>query len=408
MDTVNILKEELTTQKEQQKLQQEQYEQEKYQLSLKMDAMTANLIKQNSDFINNEKERLQDEFEIAKENLQNEINNVDKKNYLDVNVLKDNNISGTVDNVAVVVGSNAATYDDSRSSVIVDDAATTVDYNNPLTETNSVIVDDAATTVDYNNLLTETTSVIVNDAAATTIDYNDDNATTVNYNDEEASTIVNSDKAISEYLKANDLAESIITDINTSENADIIEDLSDKKLELLEEIRDFQNNRKLDQKPPSLAIHISPPKIKTPKKKLFIKNPYNEVKSINKILKKNYFKEKNKLLRKDIINLEYLKPPKENELVGIKQNEKDLEEIRDDIRNFATKNLDQVIPNRIRSSDFPEILELRTEQPEITTIIERTNKKRKFKDINLPQISRETIKRKKPKTPTERHQKYLM
>ena len=89
LDTVNILKEELTTQKEQQKLQQEQHVQEKYQLSLKMDAMTENLIKQNSDFINNEKKRLQDEFEIAKENLENEIINVDKKNYLDVDVLKD-------------------------------------------------------------------------------------------------------------------------------------------------------------------------------------------------------------------------------------------------------------------------------------------------------------------------------
>ena len=40
-------------------------------------------------------------------------------------------------------------------------------------------------------------------------------------------------------------------------------------------------------------------------------------------------------------------------LASIEQNEKDLEEIREDIRNFATKNLDQVIPNRIRSSDFP-------------------------------------------------------
>ena len=82
-------------------------------------------------------------------------------------------------------------------------------------------------------------------------------------------------------------------------------------MELLEEIRDFQYNRKLRQKP-----FIPPPKIKIPKKNLFTRNPYDEVKSINKIFKKNYFKEKNKLLRKDIINIEYLKPPKENEEFG--------------------------------------------------------------------------------------------
>ena len=208
-----------------------------------------------------------------------------------------------------------------------------------------------------------------------------------------ASTIVNSDKAISEYLKANDLAESIISD-NILDN--VIEDLSDKKLELLEEIRDFQYNRKL-------RTPFIPPKIKISKKKLFIrKPPYDEIKSINKIFKKNYFKEKNKLLRKDIINLDYLKPPKENEeLVSIEQNEKDLKEIREDIRNFATKNLDQVIPNRIRSSDFPP--ELQPQRQEEVTI-ETGTKKRKFEDISIPQISKETIKRKKPKIPASQQE----
>ena len=109
---------------------------------------------------------------------------------------------------------------------------------------------DNATTVDYAN------------DNATTIN-NLDNATTVDYN--VADTTVDDDlvnvnhKSIDEFLKANDLAESIISN-NIMEN--FIEDLTDKKLEQLEEIRDFQFKR--------LHTPFVPLKVKIPKTKIFL------------------------------------------------------------------------------------------------------------------------------------------
>ena len=67
---------------------------------------------------------MQDEFEIVKENLQNEINNVEEKNYLDIDVVaKHPNVA--LDNVAV------DTYVD--QSIIDNAAATAIDYIDPTT-----------------------------------------------------------------------------------------------------------------------------------------------------------------------------------------------------------------------------------------------------------------------------------
>ena len=63
-----------------------------------------------------------------------------------------------------------------------------------------------------------------------------------------------------------------------------IEDLTDKKLEQLEEIRDFQF------KPPHMPF--VPLKAKIPKTKIFLMNPYKDIKTINKTFKKNHFNRK--------------------------------------------------------------------------------------------------------------------
>ena len=106
-----------------------------------MDKLTEDLIQQNNDFMNNEKKRLQEEFEIMKGNLQKEIVDVEEKNYLDITATEDVFNNTVVDTDAII------------------DNATTVDYTN-----------DNATTINYLN-------------NATTVDYANDNATTINHLD---------------------------------------------------------------------------------------------------------------------------------------------------------------------------------------------------------------------------------